>query len=253
VTRPAHRRRVPWRYAAPTVAMVAGVALLLVAVWLSVGPGGEPVVGGHLTAAQPDPVATDSAPAGSVRSPGAIASSPAGDDAQPAVAAEPSADRSDPVAGPEPDDRPAAHPVALEIPRIGLDAQLIELGLDDDRGLEVPDDPDVPGWYTGGPRPGDEGPAVIAGHVDSYRGPAVFWQLPELEPGDEILVHGEDGSTIRFAVERLGRWPKDDFPTEQVYVHADGAELRLITCGGAFDEAARSYRDNIVVFASEVD
>lgn len=252
MTPPAHRRRVSWRYAAPTVAMVAGVTLLFVAVWLSVGSGGEQVVGEHLTAARSDPVATASTPAGSVRPPDATAASPAADDAQPAAAAEPSADRSDPAAGADPEDSPAARPVALEIPRLDLDAELIELGLDEDRRLEVPADPDVPGWYTGGPRPGDDGPAVIAGHVDSYRGPAVFWQLPELQPGDEIVVHGEDGTTTRFTVDRLGRWPKDDFPTEEVYERADGAELRLITCGGVFDEEARSYRDNIVVFASAV-
>ena len=93
------------------------------------------------------------------------------------------------------------------------------------------------------------GPAVLAGHVDSTAGPAVFWRLRDLAPGDEVLVDRADGTTARFTVTRVERHPKDAFPTDEVYGPTTGAELRLITCGGEFDRAARSYRDNVVVFA----
>jgi hypothetical protein len=141
-------------------------------------------------------------------------------------------------------------PVAVAIPRIGVEAPLSALGLDDDGRLEVPAEPELAGWYELGPRPGEPGAAVIAGHVDSRRGPAVFHRLAELAPGDEVLVHGEDGTSTRFLVQRLERWPKNAFPTDAVYRDASGAELRLITCGGLFDRDRRRYEDNVIVFAS---
>lgn len=147
----------------------------------------------------------------------------------------------------------AAPPVAVEIPGIGVDASLIELGIDADRQLEVPADPDLAGWFVGGPRPGEDGPAVIAGHVDSTRGPAVFHRVPRLVAGDVVLVHRADGTTGSFVVDRVEWWPKDGFPTDAVYREADGAELRLITCGGVFDRTRLSYEDNVIVFASAVD
>jgi hypothetical protein len=147
----------------------------------------------------------------------------------------------------------AAPPVAVEIPGIGVDASLIELGIDADRQLEVPANPDLAGWFVGGPRPGEEGPAVIAGHVDSTLGPAVFHRVPRLGTGDVVLVHRADGTTASFAVDRVEWWPKDGFPTDAVYREADGAELRLITCGGVFDRTRLSYEDNVIVFASAID
>jgi sortase (surface protein transpeptidase) len=150
-------------------------------------------------------------------------------------------------------DRPAAGraplPVRVEVPSIGVTSTLIELDLDADRHLEVPDDAAVAGWYVRAPRPGEDGPAIIAGHVDSHRGPGVFWRLRELVRGDRIVVHRVDGSSVEFTVEEVQQWPKDRFPTDAVYRQADGPELRLITCGGAFDAAAGSYRDNVIVFA----
>lgn len=145
---------------------------------------------------------------------------------------------------------PVALPNAVEIPRLDVQSTLVDLDLDDDRALQAPTDPDVAGWYMRGPRPGQPGPAVIAGHVDSYDGPAVFWRLAELEAGDRIVVHLTDGREVAFTVDEVGRWPKNDFPTNAVYRDADGPELRLITCGGTFDEDERSYRDNVIVFAS---
>lgn len=141
-------------------------------------------------------------------------------------------------------------PDRLVIPTIGVDADVIDLGLQDDGTMEVPEDFSQTGWFRPGPRPGRVGPAVIAGHVDSTRGPAVFHRLRELAPGDHVEVHGQGGEVVVFEVERLERHPKDEFPTAAVYSGTDGPELRLITCSGEFDHDARSYRDNTIVYAT---
>jgi sortase (surface protein transpeptidase) len=145
--------------------------------------------------------------------------------------------------------REGAAPTRLRVPGIEVDSRLVRLGVDDERALEPPSDFRRPGWFTGGPAPGETGPAVIAGHVDSFEGPAVFFRLSELEAGDEVLVDLADGTTERFEVTAVDRYPKDAFPTDQVYGPTPRAELRLITCGGQFDPADRSYRDNVVVSA----
>jgi hypothetical protein len=147
---------------------------------------------------------------------------------------------------------PVSLPTRVEIARIGVHSALVDLDLDARGRLEVPRDPAQAGWWTGGPRPGQDGPAVIVGHVDSVLGPGVFHGLPRLEPGDEIAVHRADDTEARFAVERVERWAKDAFPTDAVYRQADGAELRLITCGGRFDQQSLRYLDNVIVFAREV-
>jgi sortase (surface protein transpeptidase) len=97
--------------------------------------------------------------------------------------------------------------------------------------------------------PGEVGPAVMAGHVDWDGSPGVFFELRSLEPGDEITVTRADGSAVVFGVVSVDQFPKDAFPTDAVYGDLDHAGLRLITCGGSFDHAERSYVDNIVVFA----
>jgi hypothetical protein len=148
-----------------------------------------------------------------------------------------------PVAG-----QPAA-PVRLVVPAAGVDTALTGAGLDRAGALVPPADPAVAGWYTGGPVPGETGPAVIAGHVDWAGAPAVFARLAELVPGAEVLVGRADGSTDRFTVTRVVRRAKSDFPAAEVYAPAAGAELRLITCGGAFDRTRGSYEDNVIVFA----
>jgi hypothetical protein len=145
-------------------------------------------------------------------------------------------------------ERPAP-PVAVEIPTIGVQSTLVSLDIDDDRRLGVPSAADVAGWYVRSPRPGEEGAAVIAGHVDSHRGPGVFWRLRDLVPEDRIVVRRADGSEVSFVVDRVEQWPKDRFPTDAVYREADGSELRVITCAGDFDPATRSYLDNLIVFA----
>ena len=144
-------------------------------------------------------------------------------------------------------------PIRVRVPGIDVDSALVRLDVDDDGVLLPPEDFARAGWYTRGPAPGDTGPAVIAGHVDSAGGPAVFFRLAELDDGDEVLVDRADGTTVRFTVTSVDRYPKDEFPTAQVYGPTPRAELRLITCGGEFDADARSYRDNVVVSAVLAD
>ena len=146
-------------------------------------------------------------------------------------------------------DQPVALPVRLRIPSIGVDTALVRLSVDAAGALVPPQDFGRAGWFPGSPVPGAVGPAVIAGHVDSYRGPAVFFRLRNLAPGDEVLVDRADGTRALFTVTGIDRYPKDAFPTQRVYGPTARPELRLITCGGDFDREARSYRDNVVVTA----
>ncbi|MQA34591.1 class F sortase [Modestobacter roseus] len=170
----------------------------------------------------------------------------------PAVPAPPSGASSP---APEPSAAPVAEPVSLSIPAIGVTSELMRLGLNDDGTVEVPPlgPDDQAGWYERGPAPGAVGPAALLGHVDSAaHGPGVFFELGALQPGDEVEVARADGSVAVFAVDRVERHPKDDFPTIEVYGNTDDAQLRLITCGGDFDSSARSYEDNVIAFASLV-
>ncbi|MER5648003.1 class F sortase [Streptosporangium sp. NPDC002524] len=143
-----------------------------------------------------------------------------------------------------------ANPVRLRVPAIGVSTAVIALRLDARNKLVAPVRFDRVGWNKAGPEPGEAGAAVIAGHVDSRTGPAVFHRLGKLRPGHRVHVDRADGSTVTFTVRRLARFPKSRIPDRQVYGSAKGAELRLITCGGTFDRKRRSYRDNVIVFAS---
>jgi sortase (surface protein transpeptidase) len=143
-------------------------------------------------------------------------------------------------------------PVRIDIPRIGVSSSLIRLGREPDGTVETPPlgRAAVAGWYELGPRPGDPGSAVILGHVDSRRGPAVFFRLRELRRGDEVRVTRADGSPVRFVVERTEQYPKERFPTDAVYHPTLTPGLRLVTCGGLFDHRSGHYRSNIIVFAA---
>ena len=141
----------------------------------------------------------------------------------------------------------AAAPVRIQLP--GVDAPVQPIGLDGAGALVPPDDVASVGWFAGGPAPGDAGPAVIAGHVDSVDRPGAFFPLRAVAPGDPVRVTRADGSVVRFVVTRVARYPKTAFPTAEVYGATPDPELRLVTCGGAFDRAARSYVDDVVVFA----
>lgn len=142
-----------------------------------------------------------------------------------------------------------ALPARISIPAIGVDARVIRLGLDRDGALEVPGRWGDAGWYVHSPRPGAPGPAVLAGHVDSTSGPAVFYRLGALRRGAAIRIARADGTTARFRVQRVERWPKAHFPTSRVYGNTRRPTLRLITCGGAFDGGTGHYTDNTIVFA----
>jgi sortase (surface protein transpeptidase) len=143
-------------------------------------------------------------------------------------------------------------PVRVEIPRIGVASSLDRLGRAPDGTVQEPSRWEVAGWYAPGTRPGDPGSAVILGHVDSKRGPAVFFRLRELRRGDAIVIVRADGSSVRFAVERTEQYDKQRFPTEAVYYPTLTPALRLVTCGGEFDATAGHYRSNVIVFATLV-
>ena len=142
-----------------------------------------------------------------------------------------------------------AAPIRVQVPSIGVDSALVELGVDAAGVLVPPDDFALAGWFAAGLAPGEVGPAVLAGHVDSRAGPAVFYRLEELVEGAEVLVDRADGTTARFTVTRVARYPKNAFPTAEVYGPTADPQLRLITCGGDFDRSRRSYTDNVVVYA----
>jgi hypothetical protein len=145
--------------------------------------------------------------------------------------------------------RHVARPVSLTIPAIGVRAQIVDLGLNPGGTIQVPATTTVAGWYTGSPQPGAIGPAVILGHVDSRSGPGIFFWLRTLRPGQRIYVGRADGTMAVFTVTRVQLYAKDQFPTAAVYGPVPDAELRLITCGGTFDQARGSYLSNVVVYA----
>jgi sortase (surface protein transpeptidase) len=140
-------------------------------------------------------------------------------------------------------------PVRIQIPVIGASAPVDPLGLNRDGSLAVPKDFGRAGYYTGRPTPGEIGPAIIVAHVDSKAGPAVFYRLRDLDPGDEVRVTRADRSEVVFVVDRVEQHPKNRFPTETVYAPTPDATLRLITCGGSFDRSSGHYRDNVIAFA----
>jgi LPXTG-site transpeptidase (sortase) family protein len=150
--------------------------------------------------------------------------------------------------------KPVAAPVSLTIPLIGVKTNLMTLGLGSNGELQVPplSMASVAGWYTGSPRPGSIGSAIIVGHIDTTKGPAVFYRLNKLTRGDKIYVKRADGTLAEFRVTSVQSYPKDDFPTQEVYGPVPDAELRLITCGGTYDFATHHYVRNTVVYAIEV-
>jgi sortase (surface protein transpeptidase) len=138
---------------------------------------------------------------------------------------------------------------SVEIPAIGVRSALAPLRLDRHGVLQPPVHPDEAGWFSAGVVPGDRGPAVIAGHLDSFDGPAVFLRLGQLRAGDLVIVHRSDGTAVTFRVESTDRYAKVEFPTLAVYGPTPLAALRLITCGGAYDHEKKRYPDDVVVFA----
>jgi sortase (surface protein transpeptidase) len=141
-------------------------------------------------------------------------------------------------------------PSTLRIPAIGLSVPLSTLGLNADGTVQVPTNTVEPGWFQLGPTPGQVGSAVILGHVDSYQGPGVFFQLRTLASGDQVFVDLTDGMTVEFTVNTVAMYSKQEFPAQRVYGSHGSSALQLVTCGGAFDHQTGSYLSNVVVYTS---
>ncbi|MCS5719909.1 class F sortase [Herbiconiux sp. CPCC 205763] len=237
-----HRRSALGRAAPPglllagAIVAVAGLIAGLIAGCTGVGASHSGGVGEATSAATATASASESADAG--RSDPAIGA--AGGFQNPQLEESAPAGRTD------------AQPVRVRIPGIGVDSGLEALTRDAAGWIEPPTDFGSAGWYRDGVVPGQLGPAVIAGHIDSVVGPAVFYDLVKLTPGDTVQVELADGSTVAFRVDRSIQVPKNDFPTEAVYGPTPDAQLRLVTCGGTFDDASGHYVDNVVVFATKI-
>jgi len=148
---------------------------------------------------------------------------------------------------------PEAEPVRLRISKIGVDVSFVELGVTENQEIEIPTGYEEVGWYKHGPTPGELGPAVVLGHVDSKDGPAVFFSLGQLNPGDRVEIDRDDGTTAEFEVKTLERYEQKNFPTSLVYGDIDHAGLRLITCSGSYDRESKRYDHNLVVYAELVE
>lgn len=208
-----HRRRARWAAVAVALAIVAAVLLGAVLLRPS-GPAPGPNAG-------PVPPRSTAVLAGSATTPA----------------------RSPTPARPSP-------PVHLSIPAIGVSQRLLRLGLHKDRTVEVPSpaDAEYPGWYELGTAPGQLGSAVILGHVDSLSGPAVFYELRSLVPGDRVDVRLRDGSVAHFAVRDVATYANREFPSRRVYAARGFRGLNLVTCGGAYDRARGGYQSNVVAY-----
>ena len=145
-----------------------------------------------------------------------------------------------------------SRPVRIQIPSLGVSAPVSVLGLNHDGSPQVPTDFYVPGWYKFGPAPGQRGSAVILGHVDSYRGPAVFFRVVDLKIGSPIIVTLADRTVVRFDVIGLREYSKGHFPDRVVYGSRSYSAMQLVTCGGTFDRATGHYESNIVAYTALV-
>ena len=275
-TRPTPKRRTArWVALAAVLLALVGAVLIVVAVRTSRPGAPQPAAA---AAGSIDPYATtgSSSSAPSAASSPSASTSPSASAASPSAAPTPSpvpkasiapkatstAPRSSahpttvthPAPAPKGLILPGSVPVSLAIPALGVTSSLLQLGLNPDGTVAVPDlnDPDSKaGWYKYSPTPGALGPAIILGHIDSAKyGPGVFYHLGDLKPGDLINITRGDGTVAVFRVDGVRSYPKNDFPTPTVYGNLDYAGLRLITCGGVFDPDAHSYESNIVAFAS---
>lgn len=250
-----------------TVASLAGIGIVMVGLLMYLSPDQDTA---PASGPEPRPIIAQMAPVDAT-SGSSPADSPSAGPADPAIdaasgesatvgpgGADAPAAAAATTAAPPP---PAAVPVAplgkstptrIRIPSIGVDAPLKSVGVEKTGEIEVPplSQPQIGGWYRLGPTPGEMGPAVILGHVNTVRGPAVFSRLRELRRGDTIAVARADGSTAVFTVDGAEQASKNRFPTKRVYGHVDSPSLRLITCGGVFNPSTHSYTDNIIVYAS---
>ena len=145
---------------------------------------------------------------------------------------------------------PRSVPVALRIPALGVLVPIGSLGLNLDGTVQVPTTSQQTGWFRLGPTPGQLGSAVILGHVDSYQGPGVFFNLRTLTAGDQLDVELADGTVSQFTVSSVATYPKEQFPSQRVYGSDGSSALQLVTCGGVFDHQTGGYLSNVVVYSS---
>ena len=226
------------------VSVLVGVALLVGVplVWAA-SQGPDRV--GSLSVAAPTPDATETATAATTPT------TPAAPRATPSPTSVPTT-RPDPLAAVRPPE--VARPAQVRIPALGVDATVVEVGVEDDGGMEIPEDVATVGWYRWGPTPGGEGSAVIAGHVDSRtQGRGAFFDLRRLDVGDVIEVTYDDGSTTSFVVQGRDTVDKEVIPLDDVFQRDGAPRLTLITCGGEFDYGTRHYESNVVVVATPID
>lgn len=151
------------------------------------------------------------------------------------------------------DKRIGIEPTVIEIPALDVKATIEEVGRLENGQMGVPKDPDQAGWFSPGTKPGGRGSAVIAGHVDSKTGPAVFYELDKMEIGDEVLIHSEDGEIVRFAVVKKVAYPRTDAPVDAIFGFTYGSGLNLITCTGSWDRKAKTHDDRLVVYTELVE
>jgi len=239
-----HARRGRLTAAAASVLVLAGVLLLVLGVRAQRRPPQPPAAAAIAHTSSQSSSGT-AAPLGSIPAP----RQPATRSSRPATGA-PAPAR--PLIGPV---LSRSVPVRLEIPQLQVRSQLLQLGLNPDQTMQVPPlgRDSQAGWYKYSPSPGELGPSVILGHVDSVEyGPGVFFDLGALRPGATLSVTRSDQRTAVFRVDRVVSYPKDRFPTLEVYGNTDSAQLRLITCGGEFDPRSHHYESNVVAFATLV-
>lgn len=147
----------------------------------------------------------------------------------------------------------ASKPKRLSIPKLSIDTSFEILSLNPDRSIGVPKEYTTVGWYDGSSLPGALGPSVILGHVDSFKGPGVFYHLGQLNTGDRFTIEREDGSIATFEVMKLERYKQSEFPTDLVYGPIDYAGIRLITCSGKYDRGTQRYSHNLVVYGKLIE
>nr|WP_285839889.1 class F sortase [Alkalihalophilus marmarensis] len=138
-------------------------------------------------------------------------------------------------------------PASISIPKIEIEADVLEVGLNEQRQMEVPEDPFEVGWFQPGTKPGSQGSAVLAGHVDSRTGLAIFFHLDQLEVGDQVYVTDQEGQTLEFKVTSMEIYPYNDAPIDQIFGYTSAKRLNLITCTGEFDRVERTHRERLVV------
>lgn len=201
------------------------------------------IAGREALRAQADGRAGDPVASGPVAPDGSTSGQPTDPDS-PVASGPGSTAHKDKVTGPD--------PVNIEIPHIGVHTKILRLGLAADGTVQVPpfNHADEVGWYTHSPVPGDNGPSVLIGHIDSPQGPAVFYRLATLNTGDQVRIRRKDGSVAVFRITAIRTVAKSHFPTRSVYGNLKYPGLRLITCGGAFDPTAGGYQGNTIAYGS---